>query len=129
MISNFKACTVERYQMRNHSSRLKQRHWKCWGSGENSPTLPTFRSHGWTSYKIIKLTQDWINRRKKKHNLICVHWRITIRCPVHKLRLKEVIKLGTFLKFLDKETINSWEIDKTKKVLITKESKPNLCVP
>ena len=35
---------------------------------ENSPPLPFFSVYGWLSSKIIKLTQDYINGRKKQFN-------------------------------------------------------------
>lgn len=37
-----------------------------------------------------------------------------------------MIEPGTFLYFVDKEAIHLWEIDRTKKVLIRKESKQGL---
>lgn len=68
----------------------------------------------------MQLAQDYVNRRKT--NLIHAYEKITVWCSDNKLRLKEMIKLGTFLYFLNKET-TFWEIDKTKLVLIKNLSK------
>lgn len=62
---------------------------------ENDPPhLFFFSSCSWTSNKMIKLTQDQMNRRDT--DLICAHWRTIIRCSHHKTRLKEMIKPGNF---------------------------------